>query len=249
MRFLPWRRGQRSSGPAGNRLARFRKVLEVARTVPLYEASLLSAQLDTKKALRQITDIESVLLRLGVFNLEQVRVRPRLAAAAPVVFTSPLSPGVTADLFWNSAGCAILKQDTPGPTRGHRALFIRIGIEEGLLFPIERDGLWQRHGVPMFEHLVGMDGELLAWECETHNGLHIMEENAVFESVAGELLLTSLTDLVQPTLQIRTGWSARIETETCDCGRPGPRLTGLHELLWLARSNQRPDNLAAAAHN
>jgi hypothetical protein len=248
MRFLPWWRGWRSSDPAGNRLARFRKVLEAAQTVPLYEASLRSAQLDTKKALRRITDIEPVLARLGVFSLEQVRVRPRRAAGTPVVFTSPLSIGVTPDLFWNSAGCAVLK-DTSGTKRGHRALFIRIGVDEGLLAPLERDCLWQRHGVPMFEHLVGMDGELLAWECETHRGLHVVGENAVFEAVHGELLLTSLTDLAQPTLQMRTGWSAQMETEPCDCGRPGPRLAGLRELVWLNRSGPKTDGLASAAHN
>ena len=198
--------------------------------------------------MRHITDIESILPRLGVFNLEQVRVRPRRAAGAPVVFTSPLSLGVTPDQYWNSAGCAVLK-DTSASKRGHRALFIRIGFDEGLLSPIERDGLWQRHGVPMFEHLVGMDGELLGWECETHCGLHVVEENAVFESVGGELLLTSLTDLVQPTLQVRTGWSARIETELCDCGRSGPRLIGLRERILYSRTSSKPDGLAAAAHN
>jgi len=127
-------------------------------------------------------------------------------------------------------------------------LFIRIGLDEGLLSPIERDGLWQRHGIPMFEHLVGLDGQLLAWECETHRGLHIVEQNAIFECVGGELLLTSLTDLLQPTLQMRTGWAARIEREICDCGRSAPRLVGLRQLLWLHRSPQKGAGLAAAAH-
>jgi phenylacetate-CoA ligase len=140
-------------------------------------------------------------------------------------------------------------ENTSGAKRGHRALFIRIGVDEGLLSPIERDGLWQRHGVPMFEHLVGMDGELLAWECEAHRGLHVVGENAVFEVVHGELLLTSLTDLEQPTLQMRTGWSAQIETGPCDCGRPGARLAGLRELVWLNRSGPKSDGLAIAAHN
>jgi phenylacetate-coenzyme A ligase PaaK-like adenylate-forming protein len=74
-----------------------------------------------------------------------------------------------------------------------------------------------------------------------------MEENVVFELVQGELLLTSLTDVVQPTIQMRTGWSARIETEACDCGRSGPRLTGLHELAPRSAGRKR-DRLAVAAH-
>jgi hypothetical protein len=248
MRFLPWWRGRRNSDPAGNRLARFRKVLEAARTVPLYEASLRAAHLDSKKALRDVSDIESVLSRLGVFSPEQVRVRSRRGAAGPVVLTAPVTPGLTADLFWSNSNCEVLKP-AAGPLRGLRVLFIRVGMDEGLLSPIERDGLWHRHGVPMFEHLVGMDGELLAWECETHCGLHIKESNAIFEAVAGELLLTSLTDLVQPTIQMRTGWAARIEEEPCDCGRTGRRLVGLRELIWLTKLGQKLDGVAAAAHN
>ena len=246
MRFLPWWRGQRSPDPAGNRLARFRKVLEAAQAFPHYEMWLRSCQLNTKKAVRSVKDIESVLVQFGVFTLDQVRVRPQRPIGSPVVFASPLSLGVTPDLYWKSEVRA--KLDTSTSKRGHRALFIRIGFDEGLLSPIERDGLWQRHGVPMFEHLVGMDGELLAWECETHSGLHVSDDNAVFENVGDELLLTSLTDLVQPTLQMRTGWSARIETEPCDCGRPGPRLIRLRERILYSRTAQRPDVLAAAAH-
>jgi hypothetical protein len=227
---------------------RLRKVLAVAQAYPLYQSSLRSAHLDTKKALHRVKDIESILPRLGVFTLEQVRVRPRRGTGVPVVLTSPLSLGVSPDLYWKSSGCTVL-QDPSASMHGQRALFIRIGFDEGLLAPIERDGLWQRHGVPMFEHLIGMDGELLGWECETHCGLHISEENAIFESEGGELLLTSLTDLVQPTLQVRTGWSARIETELCDCSRPGPRLIGLRERLLYGRKGGKPDGLAVAAHN
>ena len=244
MRFLPWWRGRRTSDPAGNRLGRFRKVLEAAQCVAVYQPSLTAARLDTKKALRRITDIRSVLARIGVYTLEQVRVRPRRQIGTPVFFKSPLSLGATPNLYWNSAGCAVLQTDT----RGYRALFIRTGVDEGLLSSMERDGLWHRHGAPMFEHLVGMDGELLAWECETHCGLHIVEENAVFEIIEGELLLTSLTDLVQPTIQMRTGWTARIDTEMCDCGRPGPRLMGIHEVSWNGRVRQKLESRAAAAH-
>lgn len=248
MRFLPWWRGQRKTDPAGNRLVRFRKVLEAAQTVPLYRPSLRSAQLDSRKSLRRISDVESVLERLGVFPLDQVRTRPGRTISSPVVFTSPLSTGLSPELYWNSAGCALL-DETSGSRQMHRALFIRIGVDEGLLSPIERDGLWQRYGVPIFEHLVGMDGELLAWECESHRGLHVMEENAVFESVEGELLLTSLTDLLQPTLQTRIGWSARIETELCDCGRAGARLTGLRETTARLRPREKSRGLAIAAAN
>jgi hypothetical protein len=246
MRFLPWWRDRRKTDPAGNRLERFRKVLEAARSNPVYQPSLRTAKLDSSKSLRQLKSVEATLAQLGVFNLEQIRSRPPRKIGSPVIFASPLSDGVTPDLFWNSKGCAVLEEKS-GSKRGKRALFIRIGLDEGLLSPVERDGLWQRHGVPMFEHMIGMDGKLLAWECETHRGLHIVEENVVFELVEGELLLTSLTDLAQPTLQMRTGWTARVETDPCDCGRPGPRLTGLRERLSRPRTGPNLDGLAIGA--
>jgi len=173
---------------------------------------------------------------MGVFSLNQIQVRLVGKRTANLVSPLPLAAG--RDLGWNSDGCAVL--------RSQRAVLIRIGLEEGLLSPIERDGLWLRYGLPMFEHMIGLDGELLAWECEAHSGLHVVEENVVFELVQGELLLTSLTDLVQPTIQVRTGWLARIETETCDCGRPGRRLAGLRQLA--SRGAQRT-RIAVAAHN
>jgi phenylacetate-coenzyme A ligase PaaK-like adenylate-forming protein len=79
--------------------------------------------------------------------------------------------------------------------------------------------------------------------------LHIVEENVVFEYVQGELLLTSLTDVLQPTIQLRTGWSARIETEPCDCGRAGRRLVGLHEIAPPGGSRRTQERLVNAAHN
>jgi hypothetical protein len=226
---------------------RFRKVLEAAQGTFLYSAHLRAARLDQPNHLKDLTDIRSALGRLGIVGLEQVRVRPRKSKGSPVVLASTLADGFSPDLYWNSTGCVVL-EDKSTAKRGARALFIRVGFDEGLLAAIERDGLWQRHGIPMFEHLVGMDGALLAWECEAHCGLHIVEDNAVFESVQDELLLTSLTDLTQPTIQLRTGWTAQIEPNPCDCGRPGSRLIGLREVVALARRSPRPDGMAIAAH-
>ena len=106
MRFLPWWRGRRISDPAGNRLKRFLKVLEAALTVPIYEPALRSAELDGRKSLNRIHDIESVLKRLGVFTLEQVKVRPRGNQAAAAIVISPLPIAATPDLYWNGDGCA-----------------------------------------------------------------------------------------------------------------------------------------------
>src|SRR5207237_314030 len=38
----------------------------------------------------------------------------------------------------------------------------------------QRDGLWSRFGVPVFEQMVDERGNLLAAECEGHDGLHLL---------------------------------------------------------------------------
>ena len=37
----------------------------------------------------------------------------------------------------------------------------------------DRDHLWQAFRVPVFEQVIGRSGELLAAECEAHDGLHL----------------------------------------------------------------------------
>ena len=54
-----------------------------------------------------------------------------------------------------------------------RALVALIRPEERLLSAAERDRLWRAFKVPVFEQIVGMSGELLAAECEAHDGLHL----------------------------------------------------------------------------
>ena len=34
--------------------------------------------------------------------------------------------------------------------------------------------MWDAFGVPVFEQCLGLDNELLAMECEAHDGLHLM---------------------------------------------------------------------------
>lgn len=42
----------------------------------------------------------------------------------------------------------------------------------------ERDRLWQLYEVPAFEQVLSASGELLASECEAHDGLHILRHPA-----------------------------------------------------------------------
>jgi len=60
----------------------------------------------------------------------------------------------------------------------------------------DRQFLWESFGVPVFEQQIGPDNELLATECDAHEGLH----------VAGEF----------PKL--------KRDKHSCACGNPAPRL-------------------------
>jgi hypothetical protein len=106
-----------------------------------------------------------------------------------------------------------------------RAIVAFTGLEHGALTEAGRDALWQIFQVPIFEQYLGADGSLLAWECEAHEGLHTVEDNAIVEqSPNSELILTSLTDHRRPTIRLVTGLAAQIDTGVCECGQSGPRL-------------------------
>ena len=85
----------------------------------------------------------------------------------------------------------------PAPT--HAAIVLwRAG--ESLLTLEQRDRLWQAFRVPVFEQIIGDRGQLLAAECEAHDGLHV--ELASFRP-------SGLACVTAP----------------CACGRKTPRLS------------------------
>ena len=71
----------------------------------------------------------------------------------------------------------------------------------------QRDLLWRAFRVPVFEQLRDWDGGVIARECETHNGLHLIEgTDARIEE--GELWIDGR----------RTGLAGAISQELCECG-------------------------------
>jgi four helix bundle protein len=110
------------------------------------------------------------------------------------------------------------------------------GPEHGALDEAARDMLWQAFQVPVFEQFLGLDGNLVAFECEAHDGLHVVPSNAALtHDDRAELLLTSLTDFRRPSIQLATGFLAGKETSECACGRKTHRLTGLMALDAVIR--------------
>ncbi len=107
------------------------------------------------------------------------------------------------------------------------AVIVLQGLEEGLLYAGERDMLWRCLGVPVFEQWLGLDGELLAWECGVHQGLHFRANRAELEEIDGELVLTSWFGLRTPILRVATGFSAIADHRICACGDEQPVLLNL----------------------
>lgn len=118
---------------------------------------------------------------------------------------------------------------TPGRQSPLRNAVIAFsGILEGPLTPEDGDRLWLQYQVPVFEQFLGMGGELLAWECEVHHGLHVREQAAHFETGDGDRLLVSfLANPRLPILRLQTGLTGRLVHEPCPCGEPAPRLVDL----------------------
>jgi hypothetical protein len=135
---------------------------------------------------------------------------------------------------------AVEAGDQPAPSLRHFVVSFT-GGEQGELVEDDRERFWRVFQVPVFEQRLGFDGRVIAYECEAHQGLHIVPERAAIEETAySELLLTSLTDLRRPTLRVGTRLAGAIQHDCCDCGNAASRLIGARPLLT-------PQPLAAAA--
>lgn len=96
------------------------------------------------------------------------------------------------------------------------AIVVLTDVSNAPLEQRQRDLLWRAFRVPIFEQLRGWDGNVIARECETHNGLHLIA-GADARIEHGELLVANR----------KTGLAAAIADEHCECGAETPRLTEL----------------------
>ena len=76
------------------------------------------------------------------------------------------------------------------------------------------DLLWRAFQVPIFEQFRALNGDVIARECETHDGLHLAAGSDV-RVEQGELWVGNLA----------TGLTALLDSSHCDCGDGSPRLT------------------------
>lgn len=98
------------------------------------------------------------------------------------------------------------------------AVFATSECGEPPLTDAARVVLWQTFGVPVYELFLDAAGELLASECEMHDGWHL--EPHVKLAAAGPDMLLLRSGKSQPPMRL----AARVETAVCPCGRTGLRL-------------------------
>ncbi len=123
--------------------------------------------------------------------------------------------------------CALIEARALALPHLCEAVVVLQGLEEGFLYPGERDMLWHCLGVPIFEQWLGLDGELLAVECGVHQGMHFQGSRAELEEVDGELVVTSWFGLRTPAPRIATGLTAEADHRVCACGDDRPLLVNV----------------------
>ncbi len=97
-------------------------------------------------------------------------------------------------------------------------VFSRLG--DPLLREEERDFVWKTFGVPVFEYLLDENGQILARECEAHEGLH-------FD-------------------RLPNSWNSEIIEESCPCGAAGSRLQWADAIIVENEPNADVAKLADA---
>jgi hypothetical protein len=142
------------------------------------------------------------------------------------------------------------RQAVPPPTA--RCVVVETPLGERLAPERARDLLWRVFELPLFEELLGPQGETLAFECEAHEGLHLETGSAIFEAFYGELVITSLVAVRYPAIRLRTGWVGAIERRVCPCGEAAARFVpvaateALRKPPAMARTARRTASPAAA---
>jgi hypothetical protein len=113
-------------------------------------------------------------------------------------------------------------------------------ILSGPLSLEDADLFWAGYQVPVFEQFLGFAGELLAFECEVHHGLHICAESAHFSVGSDDAVEVSfLANPRLPVLRLDTGLAGRLVNETGPCGESSPRLINLRRRETAKREEKK----------
>ena len=102
--------------------------------------------------------------RPALLTSQPVRMFPQGWGAEAARF-QPAAVAATLDQCWKL--CGVL---TPSLTH---SLIVLERPGGPRLTEVDRDAFWRAFRVPVFEQIIGPSGQLLAGECEAHEGLHI----------------------------------------------------------------------------
>ena len=131
------------------------------------------------------------------------------------------------------AGYMHRMQVGPAALNLHTIIIAGEKISDALRQTIEEQAFvtcWEHYG------LSEVPGPTIAFECKTHDGLHINEDHFLAEIIdpqtmqvipagqPGELVLTTLTTRAFPLIRFRTGDKARIMEAPCSCKSPLARI-------------------------
>ncbi|HYP05113.1 MAG TPA: hypothetical protein VER03_02665 [Bryobacteraceae bacterium] len=115
-----------------------------------------------------------------------------------------------------------------------RPRFIVTGAES--LRPETRKIIEEAFRAPVYDFYGAHECNLVAWECQRRNGLHVNEDNIILEILteghpahpgeAGDVVITTLHSYAMPLLRFRLGDIAVRGTE-CSCGLPYSMLGSL----------------------
>lgn len=124
----------------------------------------------------------------------------RFAETAIVTLAADSSELPRLDVQALAAPMEIIREIDPACWAPEYPLIVLSDDETGLMSENDRNYIWEKFGIPVFEYLMDASGRIIARECEAHDGLHI----------EGDF----------------SGEDVEITAEACPCGRPGQRIMG-----------------------
>ena len=107
--------------------------------------------------------------------------------------------------------------------RPSHAVFALHYPESQLLSAGDRDALWENFQVPVFALLLDGEGRLIGYECEAHDGLHI---GSSCPDTSDRQLISSEDSILGYRVPLE---KFVVESNPCECGRPGQRIRYLEE--------------------
>ena len=122
-----------------------------------------------------------------------------------------------------SGTCQELVRAANAGVRPTHAVLVLHHPDSRLLTPADRDALWDLFQVPLFALLLDGEGRLVGYECEVHDGLHIV---ASCPDTSDRQLISSEDSVLGYRVPLE---KFSLESTPCECGRPGQRIRYIEE--------------------